>query len=262
VSIVPPGQIIAYDISWPQCGKAWPADPVAFAIIGINNGRPYTANPCFIDEYRWARRFESDPAVYLNVDFPKAGVPQALSGPYGQCKDTDDWCRAYNYGYGLAAEVVERARRLSIAPSRWWLDVETGNFWSLDATYNAQVIRGTIDYFKERGLPAGIYSTPRQWRTIAGPYAPGLVNWTAGAQGIEGAAARCFDPAYAFGGGQVLLVQYYDYSLDTNYACPNGSTYGTVSQPGTGASPLPRSGAPAPELRKRSIVPMLSVADP
>jgi hypothetical protein len=212
-------QMPGYDISWPQCGKAYPSPPIAFAIIGLNNGRPYTANPCFLDEYNWARKFEPNPAVYINTDFPKPGRVEGNTGPFGACEPTDDWCRAYNYGYGIGRDVTTKAASLGIAPKMWWLDVETGNYWlpSEYSYYNAQVVKGTIEFFTEHHLPVGIYGTPRQWRLIAGTYAPGLPVWTAGAQGIAGAASRCNDPAYAFAGGTVALVQYYDYDFDTNY---------------------------------------------
>lgn len=219
-----PDQVPGYDISWPQCpGKVFPSGRVAFTIVGINGGRPFTANPCFVEQYRWAQRFERVPAVYVNVDYPKAGrdLP-AATGPYGVCALADEWCRAYNYGYAIAKEVVLRAQSLGIAPSWWWLDVETGNYWSDDPTYNGQVVRATLDYFRERSLPVGLYSTPRQWRIIAGAYAPGVPVWTAGAQGVTDARARCSDPAYAFAGGTVRLSQYYDHGFDTNFACPGG----------------------------------------
>lgn len=208
-----------FDISWPQCGKQYPYGPVAFSVIGINNGRPYTENPCFLDQYRWAQRVETRPAVYVNMEFPKPGRIEALSGPYGVCLETDDWCRAYNYGYGIAREVINRAAAYGVSPAMWWLDVETGNYWISDPIYNAQVIRGTLDYFKEKHLPVGIYGTPRQWRIIAGSSMPRTVVWTAGASGIDGAAVRCTNE-YAFGGGPVVMVQYYDYGYDTNYICP------------------------------------------
>jgi hypothetical protein len=237
-----PNQIPGYDISWPQCGKPYPTPPVAFAIIGINGGRPYTANPCFEDEYRWARQFEPHPAVYLNTAFPKPEHREGDNGPFGPCEPTDDWCRAYNYGYGFVREAVQRATALRITPSTWWLDVETNNFWSLDPEYNVQALRGALYYISEHHLPAGIYSTSRQWRIIAGTFAPGLPIWIAGAQGIEGAAARCFDPSFFFAGGTPRLIQYYDYGFDTNFLCP----YGTVGPESIGSSTPP---APAPTPR-------------
>lgn len=254
---LPPNQIPGYDISWPQCGKPYPAGPVAFAIIGINGGRPYTANPCFLDEYRWAQRFERNPAVYVNTAYPKPEAIEATIGPSGPCAAEDHWCRAYNFGYGIGREVVQRATNLRIVPSMWWLDVETGNYWSDDPAYNAQVIRATIDYFRERNLPLGIYSTPRQWRIIAGGYAPGLPVWTAGAQGIEESHRRCFDSAYAFAGGAVRLVQYYDYGFDTNFLCPNGSSMPAVTSSGS-TFPVRNPPSTPPATGRRSILPMVS----
>lgn len=239
-------QIPGYDISWPQCGRQYPPGPVAFAIIGINGGRPYTSNECLLDQYRWAQRMEAHPAVYVNVDYPKPDRPEARTGPYGLCADTDHWCRAYNYGYGIGREVVNRARSLHIEPSTWWLDVETGNYWSDDPTYNAQVIRGTLEFFRERALPVGIYSNTRQWRIIAGPYAPGGPIWTAGAQGIDEAAARCTDRSFAFAGGTIAMSQYYDFGYDTNFRCPDG-------HPQT-AAPLPDPlGRPGPSGRSGGL---------
>jgi hypothetical protein len=241
---VTPGDIAGFDISWPQCGKAYPPVPVAFAIIGMNGGKPFIPNPCFSDQYRWAQRVERDPAVYLNVEYPKPGRVEAATGPYGTCAITDEWCRSYNYGYAIGRDVVSRAAQLRIAPSMWWFDVETGNYWSDDPTNNAQVVRGVIDFFRERKLPMGIYSTPRQWRIISGGYAPGLPVWTAGAQGIVEAAGRCFDPSYAFGAGVVRMVQYYDYGFDTNYVCPPYRRVPVFSA----ADPAARPGPPGRSL--------------
>ena len=200
----------------------------------------------------------------MNVDFPKPGREEALNGPYGRCEETDDWCRAYNYGYGIGREVTERAAALRISPSRYWLDIETGNYWSGNPTYNAQVIRGTIDWFKEQKLPVGIYGTPYQWRIIAGTYAPGLPIWTAGAQGVQMAASRCTDSRYAFAGGEVILVQYYDYGFDTNYACPNGHPIAQTYIPDPLGRPGPSGRATAPaggELGFWQAVPMVAGGD-
>lgn len=219
------GQVPGYDISWPQCGKAYPQEPIAFAIIGINNGRPFTANPCFQHQYAWASKYGVSPGVYVNTDFPRAGRVEGNTGPFGTCAANDDWCRGYNYGYNLAKEAHERARSQGINPRMWWLDVETGNYWLAGYQwYNAQVLKGAIDYYRDHQLPAGIYGTPYQWGLIAGDFKPGLPIWTAGAQGVAGAAKRCNDPAYAFAGGKVALVQYYDYGFDTNYECAHGHT--------------------------------------
>ena len=34
-----------YDIAYPQCSASFPADP-GFGIVGVNGGKPFSANPC------------------------------------------------------------------------------------------------------------------------------------------------------------------------------------------------------------------------
>lgn len=251
-----------YDISWPQCEGHLPGGLVAFTIVGLNGGRPFTDNPCFLEQYRWAQHMEVHPAIYVNTDYPKAGRDEpAKDGPYGRCTEGDEWCRAYNYGHNLAKDVIARAAAHRVTPSFWWLDVETGNYWSDDPTYNAQALRGVIEYFKVQRLPFGVYSTPRQWRIIAGTYAPGVPVWTAGAQGVEQASSRCRDSAYAFAGGTVKMVQYYDFGFDTNYVCPGGHPVSLFPLPdpfgrtGPASRSLRMDGQPMAEWR---VVPMVA----
>src|SRR5207248_3351380 len=64
----------------------------------------------------------------------------------------------------------------------------------------------------------GIYSTPKQWKEIAGDFSPGLAVWVAGAPDAETAPSYC-GPSHAFAGGVVWLVQYPSGEYDADYAC-------------------------------------------
>jgi hypothetical protein len=206
----------AWDISWPQCDNGErPAGPINFAVIGVNGGRMYTKNDCLGEMYRWAGAGRTVPQVYMNTNSPPKTYTNA------GCKDNDAWCKSYYYGYDGAADAVKYARAQGADPRNWWLDVETGNFWSADTVANSRVIGGVIEYLQATGHTVGVYSTPRQWGIIVGDYKPYLPAWTAGAADLVEAPTRCTD-RFAFGGGRVAMVQYVSEHFDTNYICPDG----------------------------------------
>src|SRR5438270_3491969 len=62
------------DISWPQCGGAFPAK-AGFGIIGVTGGRPFTQNPCLAAEWQWALAAKGAPAYYMNLSNAGAGDP-------------------------------------------------------------------------------------------------------------------------------------------------------------------------------------------
>lgn len=216
------GAAPAYDISWPQCESGAPHGDFSFAVIGLNNGRPFTTNDCFAPQYVWAAQVQLNPAVYINLDFPRPGRPEAENGPFGRCEETDDWCRGYNWGYALARDSVRRAASFGVTPERYWLDVEMANHWSDLARDNGQVTRGAIDYFLEHNIPVGIYGTRYQWNLITGGYTPPNVTlplWVAGAEDINEARDRCFNRSLAFAGGDTWMVQYPEGAFDGNVLC-------------------------------------------
>jgi hypothetical protein len=207
---------IGVDISWPQCKSGErPLGPLNFAIIGVNGGKMYTKNDCLADMWRWAMNARAVPQVYINTN----GMPDGYTNP--ACAAADTYCNAYQYGYDGAAMAVAYATASGVNPRQWWLDVETGNYWAGDLFLNERVIRGVIEYLQDSGRPVGIYSTPRQFRIIAGGYQPGVPVWTAGAADLAEARTRCTH-AYAFGGGAVRIVQYVSEHFDTNFVCPGG----------------------------------------
>lgn len=208
---------VGFDISWPQCGKQYPDHPIGFGIVGVTGGKAFTRNPCLKEQWKWAQEGDGPAAVYINVNSPRDdSIPVGF--PPFICIGDDAGCRSYRWGYLTARHAVAYARSQGVTTRDYWLDVETMNYWSPDRQANAEVIAGAIDYLQERGLNVGIYSTPYQWRLIAGDFAPGLPVWTAGAESLEDAMERCTEK-YAFGGGEVVMVQWVE-QFDRNWVCP------------------------------------------
>lgn len=212
----PLGGMTGWDISWPQCANGErPSGPINFGIIGVNGGKMFTKNDCLADMFRYAGQGRTVPQLYLNTN----GLPKDWTSTSTICAKTDTACQAYMYGYEAAAFSHSYARAQGVDPLYWWLDVETANAWNTDKLLNERVIGGAIDYLQATNHVVGLYSTPYQWNRVAGTYAPGLMNWTAGAADLAQAATRC-DPNYAFAGGRVVLVQYISEHFDMSYSCP------------------------------------------
>ena len=195
--------VMGNDISFPQCGGSYPATS-AFGIVGVNDGRPYTANPCFVAEYRWAR---SSGIVEYYVNTANPGT----TDPYGYGLDAAR--DAYAYATG----------RASAGPGHlWWLDVETANSWSPDQGANAAVIAGAIAFFRSQGVAVGIYSTRYQWGLITGGVSiPAIPNWVPGAQNAAEAPSFCA-ARRSFTGGPVVMAQYTS-GVDYDMICPGSS---------------------------------------
>ncbi len=212
-----PSGSTGYDISWPQCGQSYPPRPYTVAIVGVNDGQAFSANPCLSGEASWAG---SGLNLYININSPTSIDGTDQSGPAGRCAPGDDACLAYNYGYNAAANSVAIAGNEGVGAPTWWLDVETAGscsdafptngtgYWSCDPALNARTIQGAIDALRHLGLMAGDYSTSYQWGVITGGYVPSggsVPNWIAGADPSH-TSSWC-SGSHDFGGGQPWLLQ-------------------------------------------------------
>jgi hypothetical protein len=236
-----------HDISHPQCSMQLPVGS-AFGIVGINNGLPFSTNPCFQTQYRWASG-KASAAVYVNTSNPAPASafywPVSGRSDPAHCVDskstTDPGC-AYDYGWHAAAYALTTGRRLGAAVLRstWWLDVETGNTWNGNGVANTAVLQGMLDYLRDHGVArVGLYSTGYQWQKITGGYtastaasyrtawSPGVTPdyplhsvplWVAGGGSSDAAPAKC---STSFTGGPTEMVQFVGTDgFDTNVRCP------------------------------------------
>lgn len=233
--------VLGNDISWPQCGGELPAPP-AFTIVGVNDGRPGTVNPCLSAQLVWADQSAEGTAgipaaVYVNT--AATGPVESLwwpanntyhgtdvSNPYGLCAGTASPACAYVHGYAMAIEdtAVLKEADGGVKRRMWWLDVETGNSWLSDKAVNTAELEGMTAYLQGTGAEVGIYSTAYQFGGIAGDVNPGsnlytLGNWLAGPYSASSAQEFCAE-APLTAGGTVTTTQFTADNLDYNYRCP------------------------------------------
>lgn len=219
---LPHGSARGFDVSWPQCGGAYPAGP-SFGIVGVGSGKAFSDNPCLADQFRWAKAAPTKPSFYAN-----SGNPGTLSthwtdrGPRACGGGNDDLGCAYNYGWNAARHAFRYAKAQTGTAGNhpWWLDVETGNSWSANHSANVADIQGMVDFLGSRsGVTVGIYSTSYQWGQITGGASfPTLPNWLAGARDATEAASFCTQTR-SFTGGPVTVVQFPSGGYDGDYAC-------------------------------------------
>ena len=193
---VPPRPIVRFpdslaagwgiDVSWPQCGAALPAVQTGFAVVGVNGGRPMTANPCLHAQLS-ALRGHLPVAFYLNLAAPPSGSDPAAYG----AKIVDD---------GLA-RIARTGARVPVV----WLDVEVLNQWRDPAT-NVAVINGALRRLAARDLVGGVYSSVPMWQQITGGAQLGVPVWLA----ITGSEVPSLRHACAvgLGGRTATMVQY------------------------------------------------------
>jgi len=220
-----------YDISWPQCGSAYPTNS-AFGIVGVNEGIVFSANPCLASEVTWAGGAKAQ--LYANTGNP--GPALSSHWPSGQASPR--WCDpastdtadcAFDYGYNAAqdsfadAVAAFSANRLTGSPaaSAWWLDVETSNSWRSNVSLNVAALQGEAYYFTSvaRVAKLGIYSTQYQWNQITGGSKAFAANrgWVAGVGSQKNALSHC--GGAGFTGGGVELAQYAFSGFDADLIC-------------------------------------------
>lgn len=190
-----------YDISYPQCGGYSVPAGSSFGIVGVNNGRPFSTNPCFGAEYSGLAN-----SVYINTGYAKSyrsNITPACSG--GPSTAWDIGCSEAN----TAIAAVGGA-----SPSMWWLDVETANSWSSGSLApNRDAISGAISMLRTKGVPVGVYSTAFAWKRITGTgFAPSV-------DAVWVPSAQCQGTPSFIAGAQVWLTQQAGASIDGDTAC-------------------------------------------
>ena len=221
-----------FDISYPQCDAPYPANP-AFAIVGVNGGRPYVAgNPCLASQLTWGGREKAE--LYVNTANPNPADskfwPTGKTTPrYCDPAATNSVDCSYDYGWYAAADSHAKAQSaytqlgITASPSAtaWWLDVETSNSWQPSTTNNIAVLQGEVDYLRSVGVTRiGFYSTTVQWGTITGGTKTfsAMPSWGAGAPSEKAAKQHCVSTP-GFTGGKLAMVQYIWSGFDADVRC-------------------------------------------
>jgi hypothetical protein len=242
--------LTGYDVSYPQCGRTLPS-AAGFGIDGVNDGHPFSTNPCLSSELRWSKSTLSKaPVFYMNTCNP--GPAHSSSWPTNQqspriCEGANSPDCSYDFGWNAARVSFNNAAGAesadgSLSPSsaakeaHWWLDVETGNKWeTLERSYgktassdanDQQMLQGSIAYLLSiRVASVGVYSTPSQWKTITGGTGstfPAVPLWVPGYATLSAAESAC--TSTSFTGGRVAMIQFPSNGLDGDYVCGLSST--------------------------------------
>ena len=211
-----------YDISYPQCGSAFPSNP-AFAIVGVNGGRVFSANPCLPGQIAWGGGAAAE--LYANTGNPGPALVELLAERAdlaavlrrGQSRHGRLRLRLrLECGPALVPDGAgRRTSSLGIdaspAATRWWLDVETSNSWRDDHEPQRRGAPGRFDYLRPaRRDQLGFYSTTSQWNDDHRRHERSSPPTRAGAPAAEreGRASALRDDAASFTGGRLVLVQY------------------------------------------------------
>lgn len=202
-----------YDVSYPNCATAPPLAE-QFAVIGLNGGRPFTANPCFASE--WAAA-DTPRAVYINTGYGAPMFSRITSG-CAALGEGQPLAPALQRAYAVGCSEAVAAENLLVgsAPQMIWLDVEAANTWSNDPSLNVATLSGILDEFLDESpqTEVGVYSTVSAWRHIAGDWSSlSVPEW------VAPSSPDPFGCEAGFAAGPVWISQATDGTLDTDTAC-------------------------------------------
>jgi hypothetical protein len=257
---------VGYDISYPQCNATFPSGG-AFGIAGVNDGLPYSANPCLgvgdgPSELAWAGMNAglyantADPGPALSSHWPNGQTSPKQCNTTGNPGSNTPDCH-YDYGWNAAADSYRDAVNAYVSlgwaqagatrtpvANQWWLDVESANSWTSSPSLNVQALQGEADYLSSVGAAqVGFYATAGDWQTITGSTTvfAGYPSWLPGASSLTDAESRC--GGAGFTGGGVALTQFVSGGFDNDYSCATQptlqfATSAQTLQAGTPSSPI------------------------
>jgi len=238
------GSPTGYDISYPQCGGAFPSN-VLFGVVGVNAGIVYSPNPCLgtgdgASELAWAELYDGQGGAILYANTADPGPTLSTHWPSGQASpqycdpaQPDSVECSYDYGWNAAADSYQNAVNAYIQvgelqpgasqtplPNAWWLDVESANSWETSTTNNIADLQGAVAYLQSQGVSSvGFYVSSRDWQTITG--STGLFSsfpsWQLGSR--RQATAQSYCGTTGVTGGPVALSQYSSGGFDADVRC-------------------------------------------
>jgi hypothetical protein len=226
----PDSKKLGNDVSFPQCGQQLP-EVQSFVVVGVNGQLPNAMNPCFSQEFSWAKQAKG------NTDMPKASVYSTAANPgdqhvgdwpntgankYGTCEGADDQACAYEFGKFLVDLDVKHISPETPKGMKWLIDVEAEYSWESNQAHNRAELEGMAETLKQKGADVGIYSSAAAWSHIAGevPHTSslhGLDVWMLGGHSEQEATALCNETAFT--GGSIVLAQFVTSGIDADVAC-------------------------------------------
>jgi LysM repeat protein len=201
-----PPAIAGFDISYPDCTRTLPS-ATGFMIVGLNDGRPFTTNPCFELEYAAARASASPASVYLNAAY----APSLIRHVTGNCTsaaEAQPLSRRQRVAYALGCSEARTSRRMlgGLPTATIWIDIEPANTWSKHPQINRATIAGFVDTLltQDPRPIVGVYSSAAYWRHLTGTWTSfPLPEWLASGPPVN--ANGCATP---FAAGRVWLSQH------------------------------------------------------
>ncbi len=215
---------VGFDLSFPNC-SARLHHGRRFAVVGANNGRPFTINPCAEEE--WSRSVQATgtrPSLYFNTAYDgnywhhiTPGCAVAVRSVHVFGTRTGRGLVLARSAWEIGCSEFEFARSTPPGtPAMWWADVETGNSWSPHPGLNRMTLDGIAwaMRFGKGHEVAGIYSASFMWAALTGsrgwtttPHVAAM--WVAGGSCATSIART---PAWLSQGGLV-------FGIDADVAC-------------------------------------------